>query len=109
MQATATRLVTGLVVNEDRLADVLASSGGLVFSQRVLLGLVEAGLTREDAYALVQRNAMRTWETGTPLRELLGADADVTAHLDEQALDALFDPSWYLRHIDALMDRVRAL
>ncbi len=109
MQATATRLVTGLVVNDERLADVLASSGGLVFSQRVLLGLVEAGLTREDAYVLVQRNAMRTWETGTPLRELLGADAEVTAHLDAAALDALFDPSWYLRHIDTLMDRVRAL
>jgi adenylosuccinate lyase len=109
MLATALKLLTGLVVYEDRMADVLWSSGGLVFSQRVLLGLVGSGLTREDAYALVQRNAMRCWETGTPLRELLAQDPDVTARLDREAVDALFDPAWYLRNVDVVMDRVAAL
>ena len=108
MLATATRLVTGLVVNTQRLEAVLASSGGLVFSQRVLLGLVDCGLTRE-AYALVQRNAMTSWDTGRHLRDLLAEDPDVSGRLDASALDALFDPSWYLRHVDELMERVRAL
>ena len=109
MLATATRLVTGLVVRTERLEEVLWSSGGLVFSQRVLLGLVESGLTREDAYALVQRNAMQSWETGTPLKDLLAADAEVSQRLDSAKLDELFDPTWYLRHVDELMERVRAL
>jgi len=109
MLATARRLLEGLVVHTDRLEAVLWSSGGLVFSQRVLLGLVDAGLTREDAYALVQRNAMRAWETGTPLRDLLAADADVSSRLDADALDGLFDPAWYLRHVDVVMERVEAL
>jgi len=109
MLATARRLLEGLVVHTDRLEAVLWSSGGLVFSQRVLLGLVEGGLTREDAYALVQRSAMRSWETGTPLRDLLAGDPEVTARLDAAALDALFDPAWYLRHVDVVMERVEAL
>lgn len=109
MLATAVRLLSGLVVYEDRMAEVLWSSGGLVFSQRVLLGLVESGLTREDAYALVQRNAMRCWETGTPLKDLLLADPEVASRLDGAAVDALFDPSWYLRNVGVVMDRVAAL
>jgi len=103
------RLVEGLVVYPERMKEVLWSSGGLVFSQRVLLGLVERGLTREDAYALVQRNAMRCWDTGTPLRELLAADPEVTAVIDDAALTELFDPSWYLRHVGTVMERVEAL
>ncbi len=105
----AKRLVEGLVVYPERMKEVLWSSGGLVFSQRVLLGLVERGLTREDAYALVQRNAMRCWDTGTPLRELLAADPEVTAVIDDATLAELFDPSWYLRHVGTVMDRVEAL
>jgi adenylosuccinate lyase len=109
MLATAARLLDGLVVYEDRMGEVLWSSGGLVFSQRVLLGLVESGLTREEAYALVQRNAMRCWQEGTPLRDLLAADPEVGARLSGEALAALFDPSWYLRHVDVVMDRVASL
>lgn len=103
------RLVEGLVVYPERMKEVLWSSGGLVFSQRVLLGLVERGLTREDAYALVQRNAMRCWDTGTPLRELLAADPEVTAVIDDATLAELFDPAWYLRHVGTVMERVEAL
>ncbi|HMM48423.1 MAG TPA: adenylosuccinate lyase [Miltoncostaeaceae bacterium] len=109
MLARSRSLVEGLVVHEERMAEILASSHGLVYSQRVLLGLVERGLTREQAYALVQRNAMRAWDEGRPLRELLEADADVRAVLDPAALGELFNPAWYTRHLDALMARVEAL
>ncbi|MCU0306995.1 MAG: adenylosuccinate lyase [Thermoleophilia bacterium] len=103
------RLVEGLVVRPERMAEVLAASHGLVYSQRVLLGLVEHGLTREEAYAVVQRNAMRAWETGTPLRDLLAADDQAAGRLSAADLDALFDPAWHTRHVDEVMERVRAL
>jgi adenylosuccinate lyase len=107
--ATARRLVEGLVVSPERMQAVLDSSHGLVYSQRVLLGLVERGLTREDAYALVQRSAMRAWDEHRPLRELLAADTRVTAVLTPDELDALMDPSWYLRHAGEVIDRLAEL
>ena len=88
---------------------MLESSHGLVFSQRVLLGLVERGLTREEAYALVQRNAMRAWDEGRPLGELLAADPEVTAVLPAAELEALLDPTWYTRHVPEVLERVAAL
>lgn len=109
MLARTRSLLEGLVVDADRMRAVLDSSHGLVYSQRVLLGLVERGLTREDAYALVQRNAMRAWDENRPLRDLLGADPEVTAVMNPDEVDALFDPSWYTRHVDELMARVEAL
>ncbi len=109
MLATTRKLIDGLVVNPKRMIEVLESSAGLVFSQRVLLGLVESGLTREDAYVLVQRNAMRCWETGVSLRTLLGNDAEVTTHIDADALDELFDARWYIRHGGRIMERVAVL
>jgi adenylosuccinate lyase len=99
----------GLVVRPDRMLAVLESSYGLVFSQRVLLGLVERGLTREQAYAVVQRNAMRAWDEERPLGELLAADPEVTAHLPASEVAALLDPAWYTRHVPELMQRVAAL
>ena len=107
--ATSTKLIEGLLVRPERMKQVLDSSYGLVYSQRVLLGLVEEGLTREEAYAAVQRNAMVAWDTGTPLRELLGDDDDVTGKISPERLDSLFDPSHHLRHMDDLMARVEAL
>ncbi len=107
--ATTRRLVDGLVISPQRMQAVLDSSHGLVYSQRVLLGLVERGLTREDAYSLVQRNAMRAWDEGRHLRELLAADAEVTAVIDTTSLDELMNPNWYIRHADTVMDRLRAL
>jgi adenylosuccinate lyase len=105
----ARALVEGLVIHAERMAENLGASGGLVYSQRVLLSLVERGLTREDAYALVQRNAVRAWDEGRPLRDLLAADPEVAARLSGAELDALFDPAWYLRHTGAVMERVAAL
>jgi adenylosuccinate lyase len=109
MLVTTRTLVDGLVISPERMRAVLDSSHGLVFSQRVLLGLVERGLTREDAYSLVQRSAMRAWDEGRPLRELLLADDDVTAVIDAADLDRLMDPSWYTRHADRVMERLRQL
>ena len=109
MLARSRTLVEGLVVRPERMREVLESSHGLVYSQRVLLGLVESGLTREDAYALVQRNAMRAWDEGRPLGELLAGDPEVTERLDAGALEALLDPAWYTRHVPEVMERVAAL
>ena len=109
MLARSRSLVSGLVVHADRMLAVLESSHGLVYSQRVLLGLVERGLTREEAYALVQRNALRAWDEARPLGELLEADAEVTAVLPAADIAGLMDPSWYTRHVPELMERVAAL
>ncbi len=109
MLVTTRKLVDGLVISPERMQAVLDSSHGLVFSQRVLLGLVERGLSREDAYATVQRNAMRAWEEGRSLRELLGDDEAVMAVITADDLGALMDPAWYTRHADEVMDRLRAL
>jgi adenylosuccinate lyase len=109
MLAKARTLVEDLVVRPERMLAVLESSHGLVYSQRVLLGLVESGLTREEAYALVQRNAMRAWDEGRPLGELLEGDPEVAGRLPAERLRALMDPSWYTRHVPELMERVSAL
>ena len=102
-------LMEGLVVSPERMIAVLEGSHGLVFSQRVLLGLVERGLTREQAYALVQRNAMAAWDGGRRLGDLLAADPEVTAVISVDDLEALLDPTWYTRHVPEVMERVAAL
>ena len=84
-------IAEGLVVYPERMIANLEASHGLVFSQPVLLALVEAGMSRDDAYRLVQRNAMRTWEEARPFRSVLADDAEVTAVLDDATLDACFD------------------
>ena len=84
----------------------LASTRGLIHSQRVLLALTEAGLGRQDAYAIVQRHALRAWQEGLPLLEVLRADPKVTARLDEAALAALFDLGYHTRHVDLIFARV---
>jgi adenylosuccinate lyase len=84
-------IVEGLVVYPERMLFNLDASHGLVFSQPILLALVEHGLARDDAYRLVQRAAMQTWEEARPFRDVLAEDPDVTAVLDPPALDACFD------------------
>jgi adenylosuccinate lyase len=70
------------------------------------LGLVESGMSREDAYGLVQRNALRCWEEGLQLLDLLKADAEVSSRMSDESLDALADPSWYIRRADVILERV---
>ena len=84
-------IVEGMVVKPDRMLENLDASYGLVFSQPVLLALVESGMTRDDAYRLAQRNAMRTWEERRPFLDVLREDPEVTAALDDARLTACFD------------------
>jgi adenylosuccinate lyase len=103
MQARTTGLVRGLVVDAERMRANLDLTHGALFSQRVLLALVEAGMARDDAYRVVQESAQRAFDTGTPLRELIAAAGGPAAALD---LDALFDYGWYVRHADAVIERL---
>ncbi|GAC1445466.1 MAG: adenylosuccinate lyase [Mycobacteriales bacterium] len=105
-----TRLVTGLVVDPDRMRHNLESSGGLIYTSTVLLELVDGGLSREDAYAFVQAAAMRTWETGTPFRETLMAQAKQAGkQIDEGRLDEICRPERYLERLAPVFDRLAAL
>jgi adenylosuccinate lyase len=99
-------LIDGLVVREERMRRNLEASHYLFFSQRVLLALVEAGLTRDDAYRLVQRNAMRAWDEELDFRELARADEEIAGRVD---LDAVFDLDAYTRHVDTIFSRLPSL
>ena len=101
-------VVENLLVYPDRMQANLDQLGGLVHSQQVLLALTQAGVSREDAYTYVQRNAMNVWQGGGSYLSLLKADADVTKYLDSAALDALFDLDQHFRHVDTIFDRVFA-
>jgi adenylosuccinate lyase len=100
-----TRIMEGLQVYPERMRENIERSFGLMFSQRVLLRLAETGLPRQQAYEIVQRDAMRAWRERTPFRALLAADPEVTSRLSEAELDACFDPRWYLRNVDAIYTR----
>ena len=102
-------LAEGLVVDAARMRRNLDASHGLVFSQRVLLALVASGLSRDEAYRLVQRNALAAWEEERDFRELLAADSEVGAALDAEALAEAFDLADALRHVDVLFERLAAL
>jgi adenylosuccinate lyase len=106
--ARLTSVVDKLVVYPERMQKNLDRMGGLVHSQRVLLALTQAGLSREEAYALVQRNAMKVWESDGQLSllDLLKADPDVAARLSNDDLDALFDLDYHLKHVDVIFERV---
>ncbi len=99
-------LLSSLVVHEDRVRVNLERTRGLVYSQRVLGALIEKGLTRDEAYRLVQRAAQRTWEEGLPFGEVLES---LGAPLTDRELEALFDPGFYLRYVDDLYRRVGLL
>ena len=105
-----TRLVTGLVVYADRMRANLEASGGLIYTSAVLLELVESGLSREDAYALVQTAAMSTWETGVPFRETLREQAKIAGQvLDEARLDDVCRPERYVERLGPVFERLAAL
>ncbi|MBL4541562.1 MAG: adenylosuccinate lyase [Rhodobacteraceae bacterium] len=101
-----TGVIANLVVYPDRMRANLDRLGGLVHSQAVLLALTQKGLSREAAYAAVQRNAMPVWETGADFRALLKADPEVAAHLTPAEIDARFDLAPHLAHVDTIFARV---
>ncbi|MGN6590000.1 MAG: lyase family protein, partial [Sphingomicrobium sp.] len=106
--ARLTGVVDKLVVYPERMQKNLDRMGGLVHSQRVLLALTQAGLSREDSYSLVQRNAMKVWESDGELSllDLLKADPQVTQRLSSEQLDDLFDLGYHLKHVDTIFGRV---
>ncbi|MBK5221225.1 MAG: adenylosuccinate lyase, partial [Thermoleophilia bacterium] len=104
MQDLATKVAAGMTINAERMRENLGLTHGALFSQRALTVLVEAGLSRDDAYRIVQENAQRAWDTRTEFRDLLAA-AD-TPPLD---LDAVFDYNAYLTHLPEIFARVEAL
>lgn len=106
--ARLTGVVDKLLVYPARMQKNLDRMGGLVHSQRVLLALTQAGASREDSYALVQRNAMKVWESDGQLSllDLLKADADVTARLSADQLTDLFDLGYHMKHVDTIFARV---
>jgi len=106
MLSRFTGLIERLVVYPERMKANLQMTKGVIFSQMVLLKLIEKGITREGAYALVQKNAMRTWEEGTEFRELLLRDQEVMSRLTPEDLDAVFQVGNFLRHVDFIFGRV---
>ena len=99
-------VIEKLVVYPENMQKNLDRLGGLHNSQRVLLALTQAGVSREDAYRLVQRNAMKTWETGADFLAELKADADVVASVPAAELDEMFDLGYHTKHVETIFKRV---
>jgi adenylosuccinate lyase len=99
-------VIEKLVVYPENMRRNLDKLGGLHNSQRVLLALTQAGASREESYAMVQRNAMKTWESGADFLASLKADKDVAALLSSKALEAMFDDAYHLKHVDTIFQRV---
>jgi adenylosuccinate lyase len=117
MQHLATRLVEGMIVHPKRMRANLELTHGALFSQRALTALIESGMTRDEAYRLVQEAAQEAWDEGTPFRDLLGAA--IAAHRDSPGreaeeltpvdLDAVLDPDAYLAHVPEVIARLERL
>ncbi len=105
MLTRATSLIDNLVVHEDRMMQNLQRTGGLCFSEAVLLSLVRAGLPRQEAYVMVQRCALAAHAGEGSFRDNLGRDKDIAARLDSKALDAAFDLQHHLRHVETIFER----
>ena len=105
MLRRAAGLIDGLVVHAPRMQKNLALTGGLIFSEGVMLALVRTGLARQAAYEIVQRSALRARDEGGDFKSLLAADSEVSSRLPAGALDAAFDLEHHLRHADRIIDR----
>ncbi len=106
--ARLTGVIEKLLIYPERMQTNMDAMGGLIHSQRVLLALTQAGVSREDAYRLVQRNAMKVWESSGQLQllDLLKADPDVTAALPHEILEEKFDLAYHFKHVDTIFARV---
>ncbi|MDQ3841173.1 MAG: adenylosuccinate lyase [Actinomycetota bacterium] len=108
MLRTASRIFKGLQIDRARMRENLNLGGGIVYSGRVLLALVDSGMGRDEAYGIVQRAAMRAWEGQGSFRELLEAEGEVRERLGK-GFDGLFDPAYALRNLNTVFDRVEDL
>jgi adenylosuccinate lyase len=106
MLAKATDLIRHLVVYPANMKRNLELTGGLVYSQRLLLALIEKGAQRKESYEAVQRNAMASWNGLGRLQELVSKDPFVTQYLKKSEIAACFNPKYYLRHVDDIFQRV---
>lgn len=106
MLVRVTDLLRNLLVYPERMKRNLELTGGLVYSQRLLLALIEKGAQRKESYEAVQRNAMVAWKGGPSLEEGAGKDPFISRHLSKQEIRACFDPKYYLRHLDQVFARV---
>jgi adenylosuccinate lyase len=109
MQSLALRVVEGMRVDADRMRENLELTHGALFSQTVLSALVETGMSRDEAYRVVQSAAQRAWDGRVPFRSLLESDPAVTERLAPERLDELFDPARFLRNVPAVLERLEAL
>jgi adenylosuccinate lyase len=103
------QVLTELVVNKDNMKLNLEKTLGLTFSQRLMLGLVEKGLRREQAYEMAQRNALISWQEKTDYRKLIKADQEIAEYLTDAELEEIFDWQAYLKHIDQIFQRAGLL
>jgi adenylosuccinate lyase len=101
-----TPVMKGLLVYPENMRRNLELTQGLVFSQRVLIALIDKGLSRQNAYKLVQNNAMKAWKERTSFLGLLKSDANVKAHLSDKELELLFDYNYFIRHTDSVFNRL---
>jgi adenylosuccinate lyase len=99
-------ILKGLVVHPDRMAGNLGSMKGLIFSQQILLRLAEKGVERQEAYVMVQRNAMKVWDTGQEFKALVLADEEIRKHLGEKEIEEIFSLDYHLKCVDTLFERV---
>ena len=106
MLARLTRVLDRLVVYPEKMRRNMELTGGLLFSQQAMLALSKKGLTREDAYRLIQRNAMAVWQEGGQLKERLMQDPEVALHLSREEIEAVFDLRYHLKHVDTIFKKV---
>jgi adenylosuccinate lyase len=106
MLARMTAILDGLLVYPERMLRNMEITNGLIYSQAVLLALTRAGMVREQAYDVIQRNAMRTWAGEGSFKELLAADDELTVLLSADDLNSCFNPSAFLKHVDLIFERV---
>ncbi len=104
--ARLTGVVDKMIIFPENMLENMNKFPGLVMSQRVLLALTQAGVSREDAYAMVQRNALKVWEQRTDFKEELLADADVVAALGTDQIEEKFDMDYHTKHVDTIFTRV---
>lgn len=105
MLKKSTHLIDNLVVNKDRMLETFNRSYNLVYSQRVLLGLIEKGLSREDSYKIVQENALKAWEDKKDFKIYIKSDKRITDHIPEQDIDEFFSNEYFLKNVDEVYKR----
>ncbi|MBU4425830.1 MAG: adenylosuccinate lyase, partial [Proteobacteria bacterium] len=101
-----TGILRGLVVHADRMTENLKKMKGLIFSQQLLLKLAGKGLERQTAYVMVQRNAMKVWETGQEFKDLIMEDQEIGGYLRKSEIEEIFDLDYHMKHVDDIFERV---